>query len=139
MPIQESLEILEKFEERFQELEDKFNEDKNHRWFVNYLFMIEKIRDNVRGYLNRVAEIIDESQEKYGEVYSKKDIKYHTDTAKRYCDSIKDLLRELVVLYNAQEDYNKIKTQWEITFSPLFRKIKDLRGRLLIIKRVLIQ
>ena len=137
MQVSDLLSALEKFELIILELEEKFHD--NHRWFHNYIFMSEKIRGNVRDYLNAIMDEIKEIQEKYQEIYAGKDIKYHTDTALRHSQQIKDQLKELFVMYRDQVDYPKIKVQWEISFSPVKRKINDLRGRLLIIRRVLNQ
>jgi len=137
MLVSDLLQALEKFEETLKELESKFREDSNHRWFQNYIFMSEKIKDNVISFLNPLIEGTRDIQEKYKEVYSSKDIKYHTDTALRHAQNIKDQLKELVIMYNSQKEYPKIKVQWEISFGPISRKISDLRGRLLIIRRIL--
>ena len=137
MLIKDMLDALEKFEEIYADLEKRFKEDKEHRWFINYVFMQEKIKDSVKNYLNVIIESINEVQEKYGEIYFSKDMKYHTETALRHSKQIKDQLKELVIIYNANAEYTKIKVQWEITFTPISRKIRDLRGRLLIIKRIL--
>ena len=139
MLISDLLHALEKFEENILELETKFKEDKEHRWFKNYIFMSEKIKDNVRNFLNPLIEEIKEIQTKYSEIYFSKDIKYHTETALRHAQTIKDQLKELVIMYRDQAEYRQIKVQWEISFGPITRKISDLRGRLLIIKRTLSQ
>ena len=137
MSIKDLLNSLEKIEELVLDLQSKFKEDPNHRWFQNYIFMSEKIKDIVRTFLNPIIEETRRVQDNYSEIYSTRDMKYHTETALRYCTQIKEHLKDVVDIYSKQEDYTKIKVQWEITFSPVARKIKDLRGRLLIIKRIL--
>lgn len=136
MDIHDSISYLENFSKIINEWNSKFTEDRNHRWFVNFIFMSQKIKDSVRENILPIQEIIKEIKRRYSEVYEKKDINYHIEKAGSYCNHIRDCLREIMKMYLDNEDYGKIRLKWNMALPHVQKDLRDLKGRLLILRRI---
>jgi hypothetical protein len=128
---------LESFQSEVESWAQRFEEDRNHRWFVNYILMSMKIKEIVRNTILPIQEILKEIEEKYSELYEPKDIKYHLTKANGYSNHIRDLLRKIMQEYQESKEYHQIRLSWTTALPAVLKDTRDLRGRLLIIKRIL--
>ncbi|MBI5391745.1 hypothetical protein HZB00_01960 [Candidatus Woesearchaeota archaeon] len=125
------------FEQEVQEWQKRFEEDKENRWLVNYIFISEKIKANAQTHLDPLYEELEKIKIKYGEMYKQKDLSYHVESAKHYTEYMKNLLKEVYHLYKTQADYTQIKIRWEHTLPSLRRRSLELKRRIEIIDKIL--
>jgi hypothetical protein len=137
MDINDTLDYIFRVEREFEDWDRKYKESKDHRWFLSYVFMSERIKTLVKDNLNSISVYLDELKSKLGEFFESKDLPFHIDTAVKYIDEIKSELRNIVHMYNEQQDYTKIRNEWGIVLLKILKLTRDLRGRLLIIKRII--
>ena len=129
---------IDSFEKEFTEWQERFRKDSKERLFVNYTFISEKIKGRVKISLNPAIEGLNEIKSEYAEKYRHKDLKYHTDIALTNCDAIKVMLKEVYDAYYNQENYDSIKLRWERCFPVLFKRIGNVRERLYMLDRILV-
>lgn len=128
---------LESLEKDLRELDERFKKDQNDRWFVNYIFISEKIKERAGINLNPAVKELEMAKGEYAEKYKTKDLQYHADVAINECKLLKEGLRELYDLYKNQEKYERIRGVWSVRFPEFFRRIVHVRERLHILDRIL--
>lgn len=137
MDINDGLDYLFRLEKEFEDWDKKFKESKDHRWFTSYVFMSERMKTLVKTNLVSISELLTEVKTNLGEHFQSKDLNFHVDTANSYIEGMKKEMKMIITMYAEQQDYAKIRNEWGIVIPQLMKLSRDLRGRLLIIKRII--
>ncbi len=128
---------LNSFKKEVDEWEKRFQEDKDNRWLVNYIFMREKIKSAAQNHLSPLTEELERIKTTYAEEFQQKDLPYHVDSARHYVTYMKDLLKELHHMYKTEAPYEHIRGRWEHALPSLQRRSGDLLRRIQIIEKIL--
>jgi len=136
MDLDDSLDYLFRLEREFEDWDRKYKEAHDHRWFTSYVFMSEKMRNLIKLNITPILELLTEIKTRLGETFEPKDLSFHIDTAATYIENMKKEMKMIITMYSEQQDYAKIRNEWGIVIPQLLKHCRDLRGRLLIIKRI---
>ena len=129
---------MDSFEKDLQEWQRRFKQDPKDRWFVHYTIMSEKIKEKAKINILPTIHTLQDLKYTYGEKYKVKDIEYHLETALNACEVIRKTLREIYDLYKIQKEYETIRMSWQAHFPTLFKRINNVRERVYILDRILV-